>query len=496
MRDDTRAGLIVGWTVDALLEPEIISREDLHTAEGHLNPDAAPGDLLVSLEPQAIASHGCVVAQSGAGKSYFLGRLLEEILWVTKANISVIDPNADFIRFYEIIDRETWAPIQYDRKKHLGRLPSESSSEAFESFWGSTAMDFLVKTRRTLPDGTHQHVRRIDLTLPWGELSDDFFVCDSFDAQLKARLVAAHAFLENAIVIRTVVRNWQDLHDDTYSGEILSVEELEDLLSMSPDEIADSLLPTGAPEAAARAVRRRLEKAQATAPLMTESDWDVYVTQLKATLAQGLISLRIPAISLRMRHREEPARFTVTDIGSVDSREGRCVVARETLMDLVSRARRRWENAIRNPPSEDARVPTVIVIDEAHNVVPAVPMSEASRRLRDVVREIAAEGRKLGLSLLLCSQRPDKLDPVILSEIKNVGLMRITSPKVLECVIEKFGLQDESKRLLECVQRFRKGRVLLLGDWVQGRATIAYCAMRRTAEGGRNLRRRFWTHRE
>jgi DNA helicase HerA-like ATPase len=64
---------------------------------------------------------------------------------------------------------------------------------------------------------------------------------------------------------------------------------------------------------------------------------------------------------------------------------------------------------------DDTRVPVFVVLEEAHNFIPEEPRNRAQAALRDQFRTIAAEGRKYGLFLILVSQRPDKLDHLILS---------------------------------------------------------------------------------
>jgi DNA helicase HerA-like ATPase len=64
----------------------------------------------------------------------------------------------------------------------------------------------------------------------------------------------------------------------------------------------------------------------------------------------------------------------------------------------------------KEPVDEDQRVPTFIVLDEAHNFIAANPRSRHESLVREQFCTIAAEGRKFGLFLILVSQRPDKLD--------------------------------------------------------------------------------------
>lgn len=53
--------------------------------------------------------------------------------------------------------------------------------------------------------------------------------------------------------------------------------------------------------------------------------------------------------------------------------------------------------------------------------------------------QIAAEGRKYGLWLLLSTQRPSKIHPNALSQCDNLGLMKMSSPRDLAQLGEYFG---------------------------------------------------------
>jgi DNA helicase HerA-like ATPase len=81
----------------------------------------------------------------------------------------------------------------------------------------------------------------------------------------------------------------------------------------------------------------------------------------------------------------------------------------------------------------DTRVPIFLVLDEAHNFVPEEPRNRVEA-LRDQFRTIAAEGRKYGVFLILVSQRPDKLDYLILPECANKAIMRLDSRTIPQLV--------------------------------------------------------------
>ncbi len=163
------------------------------------------------------------------------------------------------------------------------------------------------------------------------------------------------------------------------------------------------------------------------------------------------------------------------------------------MLDRVwRRARTDWELALQNPPDADERVPTFIVVDEAHNLMPASPEGPLEAASRDQFRMIAAEGRKFGLFLILVSQRPDKLDPLILSECENKAVMRLDSDVVLDLTRRLLGLEGLPSRQLQRCLEFGLGRALLIGRWAPAGPEVVYCGARRTVEGGRNLRPEHW----
>jgi hypothetical protein len=169
------------------------------------------------------------------------------------------------------------------------------------------------------------------------------------------------------------------------------------------------------------------------------------------------------------------------------------ILAASTLLEVEwNNAIRRWGDALQKPPKDDDRVPTLIVVDEAHNLIPNETRGAGETALREQFRRIAAEGRKYGLFLVLVSQRPDKLDRLVLSECENKAVLRLGSASVLRITRELLGLEEiPEKTLAKCLE-FETGRGLLLGEWAQGTPTYFYAAARRTVEGGRNLLKDAW----
>jgi uncharacterized protein len=76
----------------------------------------------------------------------------------------------------------------------------------------------------------------------------------------------------------------------------------------------------------------------------------------------------------------------------------------------------------------EARLPILIVCEEAHRYAPA----DASGRFmptRQALARIAKEGRKYGVSLALITQRPSELDTTILSQCSTMIAMRLSTER-------------------------------------------------------------------
>jgi hypothetical protein len=185
-------------------------------------------------------------------------------------------------------------------------------------------------------------------------------------------------------------------------------------------------------------------------------------------------------------------RLEVVDLPSINNNELRALVLNSILTEEWENAVKKWEEAMKHPRDEDRRVPTFIVLDEAHNFIPSNPRSRHESLVREQFRTIAAEGRKFGLFLILVSQRADKLDDLVLSECGNKAILRLDSKSMVDKVIKALGLDFEiESNEREKIVNFKAGRGILAGNWAS-EYDVFYCAARRTLEGGRNLKYEYW----
>lgn len=115
--------------------------------------------------------------------------------------------------------------------------------------------------------------------------------------------------------------------------------------------------------------------------------------------------------------------------------------------------------------SDTKRIPKFLtVIEEAHNYIPSSSEGEIAP-CTPIVKQIATEGRKYGMGLVIISQRPSRLDPTILSACNSFVIMKITNPsdqKYIRDIIESIG-EDEVKLLPDLT----KGEALLTGQFVR-----------------------------
>jgi hypothetical protein len=99
--------------------------------------------------------------------------------------------------------------------------------------------------------------------------------------------------------------------------------------------------------------------------------------------------------------------------------------------------------------SGDLQLPALLLLEEAHNFAPARAASLAEQRAISTTKQIAQEGRKFNVGLILISQRPSRLDETTLSQCNSYIIMRMVNPadqNYVRRVIETLG-EDEAKML-------------------------------------------------
>jgi len=346
----------------------------------------ASKDIPARLLAQRFNRHTFWCGQSGSGKTYALGVVLEQLLIHTALPMVIFDPNGDFVHL---------------RQPH----PSNPAADAPPAL-ASTDIRIL---RPASPPPDALRVRFVDLSLP-----------------------------SRAAVVRV-----DPLSDRAEHNLLMHLEETIGLIE--PATVVARLLEVGTP--AAQSLAARTENLRVT-------DWRVWAEKL-------------PPVTDILDTRPDA---TVLDLGGFAYPEESLVVALSVLDDL-------WNK-------REQRRPLLIVIDEAHNFCSPDQTSPLHVAVRERIVQIAAEGRKFGLWLLLSTQRPSKVHPSIISQCDNLALMKMTSPVDLAELATIFGFVPPA--MLDRAARFRQGEALFAGGFVPA-PTMVTMGARLTREGGTDV---------
>ncbi|WP_341945553.1 ATP-binding protein [Microbacterium sp. LWH11-1.2] len=340
----------------------------------------------VQLDPRRFNRHTFWCGQSGSGKTYALGVVLEQLLLHTDLPLLILDPNADFVRLREV---------------------RSSAGEAEAS--RISGLDVRV-FRSGHADGDPLRVRYVDL---------------SPASKAAVLQIDPIADAEEYNIL---------LHLEMVSETFDTAQMIRDLRA-SGDQMQARLA-------------NRMENLQVL-------EWDLW--------SRGAASV--------VDDVQERPRATVLDLGGFDHPAEPKVAALAVLEHLWAR--------------REERRPVLIVIDEAHNLCSPEPATAVERELTAKLVQIAAEGRKFGLWLLLSTQRPTKIHPNVLSQCDNLALMRVNAPRDLAELVEVFGFaSDEAIRR---AQTFAQGQALFAGGFIAA-PTFVQMGERLTQESGGDVR--------
>ena len=503
-----------GQNEESFLDVGWIVSEHLHPAwclEGKgRNPEYKD---MVRIPTKKMDKHTVIIAQSGSGKSFFLGRLVEEIMLKSKARCLILDPDGDF-RKISNIDAQVWDSNQhiYDMRTARGKLTLESKDE-FAKKWIRVMENFVIKTNRIPKESGDE-----ELKVWWPSVSLEFIAQEN-DLRTRTEMFHCHNWAKE------LFNQFSLISDDSNGEDIITIvknifkslqampnEEREKLLQKMKTDKGRIVEKLKSPKASGRselvglfrkavksgslfdsiislgtgmAGTESLEKAKYVFESYSWETVNSYFGILEQYQSMDILAKR-PYLP------EHQRRLTVIDLPSLNNNDLRALVLNSILTEEWENAKRNWEIAMNGPSDEDRRVPTFIILDEAHNFIPSTPRSRHESLVREQFRTIAAEGRKYGLFLILVSQRVDKLDDLVLSECGNKAILRLDSHSVVDRVISTLGLEfDVRPEIAAKISSFEPGRVVIAGTWVDD-PTIFYCAARRTIEGGRNLKDRYW----
>ena len=114
--------------------------------------------------------------------------------------------------------------------------------------------------------------------------------------------------------------------------------------------------------------------------------------------------------------------------------------------------------------TERLQLPFLLLLEEAHNFVPGRGTSPAEQQSIAITKQIAQEGRKFHVGLVVISQRPSRLDETTLSQCNSYIVMRMVNPAdqtFVKRVIESLGEEET-----DLLPNLEVGEALLSGQMV------------------------------
>jgi DNA helicase HerA-like ATPase len=368
---------------------------------------AGDGTARATLLAAGFDRHTFLCGQSGSGKTYSLGVILERLLLETDLRMVIVDPNSDFV--------------------HLGSTrPFAEAASGFGAGLDESGYDTLCQRFRSATAEL-----RVFRPAQRGTRPPD---------ALRLR------FSELTPAVQAMVLQLDPLtHREEFSTYSRIIEHLGD----RPYSLADLRAAAAADlTTEGRQVALRIAN-------LGVADWDVWAEADESVLGGG---------------KNEDARALVLDVGAFAYPAEKSLVALGLLNYLWAR--------------REERRPILVVIDEAHNICPQEPADRLQAAATERAIQIAGEGRKFGMYLLLSTQRPQKLHANVLSQCDNLVLMRMNSAADLNHLAHTFSFVAPS--LLAASSTFGQGEALLAGKIVPS-PLLARFGGRISREGGSDV---------
>lgn len=359
--------------------------------------------------------HLAVLAMTGAGKSYTVGRIIERLVALHNATVVVFDPHGEYgralaggqIQYNEIHDNED--PRD---KRSLPQIQDllKRLTQAGAGIKVYTPQDTAFR---------HKYAgENIELAMQF-----DKFEMDDISEILPGLTEPQQRVLDVAI------RYWRNVEK-----EPRDINKLRDLLGDGLDELRQWDLLT---EAEAKALNSQ---------------------------SAAVASIKLRRILLEAKAFYHPSLPSPTDIhrmvGRLGDKKGRLVImdlqglsdtAKQVLTALVSGEILRAASSKTDPIR-----PIFMVYEEGHTFAPA---GDAAISLR-IIKKIAGEGRKFGVGFAIVSQRPSKLDPDVTSQCNTIIAMRLKNP-------------DDQRFILRVSDMFSKADVDELPSLSTGEALVS-----------------------
>jgi DNA helicase HerA-like ATPase len=432
----------------------------------------------VLLDPNGLRRHLAVIAQTGAGKSYTVGVILEKLLQLG-ATVIVFDPNSDYVLMRRDGQRRS---TPFAGRVEVYRLPSEQRSRIPDADIGPTRK-FSAMFSRLDPDelcdlagigegwtSIRTAIRRACENLAGSDYTPKLLRLElerlAEGGQAAGPTAGAGRSLSPAIGDERQFSAFARAQIARKAGvDVLGrqrptedSDEIDPDKYFAPEEAEVETAPTPQPEGVARG------KPAVTLDVISGAQKALkYVEALERMDIWGFEDVPMDDL-LR------PMTLSVIDLAGVDQRISEFVV------DKI--LREAWSQA----STQGLARPVFVVLEEAHNFVPGG--RDTYSHCAYIIKRISSEGRKFGIFLVLITQRPYRIHQDTLSQCNSQIIMRLTNPEDQRAV--RAASESISEGLLADLPGLNVGEAVVLGPLVRVPVMVRV-GKRLSQEGGSDV---------
>jgi hypothetical protein len=401
--------------VEKLVIGDIPEHRKLHI--GHLR---SKPEFKVFIDGHAIvARHLAVLAATGAGKTVTVRRILEELI-ERNYPILIFDPHGDYLRLKEIFPEkvEVYYPMIY--------LSEEPDFGVISYIAGLSGED---------PSAAQQNlIRGLLEVYRSGQNFIDMRIRPNSEREYNLNLETHHfyALLELLNVLQNLseMENWKEIERELNK----ITKKVTQNLGTSGDAVSRMLYKSADAYRSMKNANQFGREGQKKLPKPTQIDELISKGRVSVLNLEGYTDeIRQSIVSNTMRK----------------------------LLDL----RVSGKEVEKNGKKEIIRIDRLLtVIEEAHNFIPSVSEGRFVSSL-PILKQIATEGRKYGMGLILISQRPSRVDSTILSQCNSFIILKIINPsdqRYIRDVVESIG--EEDARMLPDLAT---GEALITGECIR-----------------------------
>jgi len=416
--------------------------------------------VAVQLNPNGLRRHLAVIAQTGAGKSYTVGVILEKLLQLG-GTIVVFDPNSDYVlmrrdphhRVTSFADRVEIYRLPTTR---AGRITDEEigGSKKFTMQFSKLDVEEICTMTGIAPTSTN--IRKAMQTV-WDKLQGTDYTPKQFREELEALANSGEVGAPSAGMPRRT-RPLSPAIGDEAEFERGFAKRVAEKANVDWDDF-------GKPEPETRENNNKPAKDKTPSfDAMSGAQKAIkYIELLERVDIWGYEDVPMPEL-LR------PMTLSVIDVAGVDQWISEFIVAK-----VLNEA---WGIAV----NEGLPRPVFFVLEEAHNFVPGG--QGAQSHSAGIIKRIASEGRKFGLFMILITQRPYKVHGDTLSQCNSQIIMRLTNPQDQNAVRQSS--EGISEGLLADLPGLNVGEAVILGPLVRVPVMVKV-GQRESKEGGNDI---------